>query len=164
MRKNKTIKGIMIITIIALIGVGTYAYAGWGKGYGRHGTGYGNNDSNWSEYCAGPYGIQGDLNDEDRKNMQEERKAFYEATKDIRGELYEKELALRGELAKENPDVKQAANLQKEISKLESEIDQKRLEHMINMKKINPELGRGGRKALRGARQGGGFSHRGRCW
>ena len=154
----------MIIATIALIGVGTYAYAGRGEGYGYYGLRHGNNHSNRSEYCAGPYGIQGELNDEDKKNIQETRKAFYEATKDIRGNLYEKELVLRAEFAKESPDVKQATSLQKEISKLESEIDQKRLEYMINIKKINPEIGRGDRNARRGARHGGGFFRRGGCW
>ena len=43
----------------------------------------------------------------------------------------------------DDPDVKKAQELQKEISNLEATIDQKRIDHMIKMKKINPHAGRG---------------------
>ena len=54
-----------------------------------------------------------------------------------------KELELRSELYKENPDVPKAKVLQKEISKLESELDQKRIDHMIKIRKLNPNAARG---------------------
>ncbi|MFO7556627.1 MAG: periplasmic heavy metal sensor, partial [Desulfobacterales bacterium] len=71
------------------------------------------------------------------------RKAFFKSTGDLRRKIYQKKLALESEFAKENPDPKNAANLQKEISDFKAQIDQKRIEHMIEMRKINPNLGPG---------------------
>ena len=75
--------------------------------------------------------------------MQKERNAFFEATQDLRQEIYQKNLELRSELAKKDPDAKKAAKLQREISKLEADFDQKRLDHQMKMRKISPKVGRG---------------------
>ena len=53
-----------------------------------------------------------------------------------------KEAELENELAKENPDPKKAAKLQNKISELEAKIDQERLNHIIRMRKINPDIER----------------------
>ena len=44
---------------------------------------------------------------------------------------------------KKNPDVEKAAGLQKEVSGIEAKLDQKRVEHMIKMKGMFPNVGRG---------------------
>jgi hypothetical protein len=51
-------------------------------------------------------------------------------------DVYAKRLELRGELAKKDPDAKKAAELQGEISKLQAEFDQKRIDHLIKVRKI----------------------------
>ena len=79
----------------------------------------------------------------------------------ITQEIYKKELELRSELSRANPDAKKAANLQKNISKLEARLNQKQIDHMIAVKKINPDAGRGFME--RGPR-GYGSSYRGSCW
>ena len=85
-------------------------------------------------------------------------------------QVYESNFATIGGLAKhalarkETPDAKKAARLQTEISKLESQLDQKRVDHMIKMRKLNPNAGSGrgfmggGQKGY-GPRYGGGY-----CW
>ncbi len=104
------------------------------------------------------------LSDEEIKALEKERQAFFNATESIRQDLYAKDLELKSELAKETPDAKKAARLQKELSKLESQLDQKRVDHMIKMRKLNPNTGRGrgfmggGQKGY-GPRYGGG-----NCW
>ena len=77
--------------------------------------------------------------------MDKQRQAFFEETRDLRENLYQKELELRSELAKEDPDAQKAAGLQAEISELTAQLDQKRIDHRIKMKKENPEFfaGRG---------------------
>jgi len=45
---------------------------------------------------------------------------------------------LRNELAKENPDTRMASDLQKEVSRLQSELDQKGLEFEIQARKTSP--------------------------
>jgi Spy/CpxP family protein refolding chaperone len=118
----------------------------------------------------GGQGSQSDLSEEEFAKLDEERRAFFEATSDLREKLYQKELELRSELAKPEPDAKKAAGLQKEISSLESEFDQKRLDHRIKMRKDFPRSGTGGygygprgRGMGRGMYGGGGYGP-GSCW
>ncbi len=124
---------LIIVAVISLIGVGTTAFAGWGRGsYGPMMQGRG-----WGGY--GP----GNLSEEETKKLEEANEAFFKETEELRRSIYQKELALRSEMIKENPDPKKAADLQKEISDLESRFDQKRLEQRLEMQKINPYAGRG---------------------
>ncbi len=44
---------------------------------------------------------------------------------------------------KDEPDAAKASRLQKDISKLQSQFDQKRIDHMVEMRKLNPNGGRG---------------------
>jgi hypothetical protein len=116
----------------------------------------------------GGQGYQGDLSDEDIAKLDKERQAFFEATSDLREKRYQKELELRSELAKPEPDAKKAADIQQKISDLEGQLDQRRLEHRIKMRKDFPRFGyRGdgfgprGRGMGRGM-YGDGFGPRGR--
>jgi hypothetical protein len=134
------------------------AFAGWGKGW-RHGPGW--QRGGWDSDRPG-YGYN--LSDEEIKALEKERQTFFNETESIRQDLYAKDLELRSELAKETPDAKKAARLQTEISKLESKLDQKRVDHMINMRKLNPNAGRG-RKFMGGGKMGYGPRHGGGyCW
>ena len=75
--------------------------------------------------------------------MDQRRIEFFKATEGLRRQLYEKEVALQAELTKENPDNEKASQLQSEISKLRSDLDQKGLEFEIQAKKIAPNFNRG---------------------
>jgi Spy/CpxP family protein refolding chaperone len=166
----------MVLVTVAVLAIAATSFAGWGSGhmgYGDHmGPGYGMHDG-WGQGPRG-YGGQGyqsDLSDEDIAKLDKERQAFFEATSDLRENLYQKELELRSELAKPEPDAKRAAGIQKEISNLESQLDQKRLDHRIKMKKDFPRFGfRGdgygprGRGMGRGMYGGGGGYGPGSCW
>ena len=70
-------------------------------------------------------------------------KTFYKETESIRLKIYEKELAVRSELAKENPDAKKASDLQKELSEFESDFNQKKIDHKLALRKANPNFNRG---------------------
>jgi Spy/CpxP family protein refolding chaperone len=99
---------------------------------------------------------------EDYKQFEQKRIAFAMETQDIRANLFSKERALRIELAKDDPDVSKATQLQKELSDLQAQFDQKRLIHVIEMRKISPKLGRG---FMHGGPMMGYGSHKGgRCW
>jgi len=117
-------------------GYGPGAGYGHGKGYGK-GRGYGR-----SNYDA-------NLTDEQRQQLDTERQAFRDATQDLRQDIYQKKLELKAEIAKREPDAKNAASLQKEISKLKATMAQKRLDHWLKIKKIDPSFtgghGRGGK-------------------
>jgi hypothetical protein len=123
---------LVVLTVFTVMGFGAYAFANGKMGYGRHHGGYD---------CPGYGYMTGDLSDEDIQKMDAQRKIFFESTEDLRQKLYQKRLAMESEFAKKNPDAKNAANIQKEISDLKAQMDQKRIAHLIEMKKINPYFG-----------------------
>ena len=148
------------IALIAVLGIGINAFAhggmGWGGGWGHHRGGM---------YYQGGYGSGNDdqRSPETYRQFEQKREAFFSETQDIRTSLFEKERDLQNELAKDEPDAAQASRLQKEISDLQSQFDQKRIEHMVEMRRLNPKAGRGfmagGR--MMGPEYSGGV---GNCW
>ena len=126
----------LIIVIAAFWGLGGLASAYRGMGYGHHGRMHGGSYG-WG---AGPFG---NLSEDEIKKMDEERRNFFEETKGLRQQVYQKRLALASELAKQNPDAAQAAVIIKEISDLKAQLAQKHLDHFLRMRKINPDLGMG---------------------
>ena len=162
MNKRITRKTLMVLTIVSIVGLGTYAFAGWGMsngpdGWGHHGPGMHHQGWGGSEYGY----PMNDLTNEEIDALEKERESFYKATADLRQDVYAKRLELRSELAKKEPDTKKAAELQAETSNLEAKIDQKWVDHLIKVRKINPRagnrfMGRGG--------MGYGHSAGGSCW
>jgi zinc resistance-associated protein len=143
-KMHNSIKKILMVTLIVVMGFYGRAFAHSGMGYGHHyGWGYPMTQMHSRGYGGPGCGYWGELSEDQIQKLYKEHAAFFEATKDLRGRLYQKRLELRSELAKENPDTNKADALQKEISELKAEFDQKRLNHFLNMKKINPDIGRG---------------------
>jgi len=167
MKKIFTRETLIILTIVAFLGFGAYAFADWGMGPGMMG-GWGHYGHRWNNggYGHNGYGnMMGNLNDEEIQEMISQRNKFFKATEDLRQDFYTKQLELRSELAKENPDSKRATNIQNDISKLQAQLDQKRIDHMVEMRKINPNTGRGfmGRNGM-GYGSGYGAGPGGYCW
>jgi len=138
---NNFAKAVTVLAIAGIVGLAATSYAGWGRGGGNcQGQG-----SGWGQRGVAPSGYQGNLSDEQITRLDKERQVFFEETRNLRGNLYQKELELRSELAKEDPDAQKAAGLQTEISELTAQLDQKRIDHRIKMQKENPEFfaGRG---------------------
>ena len=158
---------LITIASIAVLGIGINAFAhggmGWGGGLGHHRGGM---------HYQGGYGNGpvDQLNPEDYKQFEQKREAFFNETQDIRTGLFEKERELQNELAKDEPDMARASELQKEISDLQSQFDQKRIEHMVEMRKLNPNAGRGYKSGgpmmgSGGPRMGSGYNRGGGyCW
>lgn len=163
-----TLRKILItIALIAVLGIGINAFAhggmGWGGGWGHHRGGM--------HYQGGSgNGPVDQLNPEETKQFEQKREAFFSETQDIRTSLFEKERELQNELAKDEPDMARASELQKEISDLQSQFDQKRIEHMVEMRKLNPNAGRGYKSGgpmmgSRGSMMGSGYNGGGGyCW
>ena len=130
------------LTVAAVIGIGTYAFGHMGGGYGNYGPMHGG-PGMFQRYSGGQgNAYMTDLKDEDIKALEKERSAFLKETESIRRNLYSKKLELRSELFKEKPDAAKAGALQKEISGLESKLNQKRVDHMIKMRSLSPNDGR----------------------
>jgi zinc resistance-associated protein len=157
---NKKTKGIIVVAVVAIFGMTTLSFAGWGRGYGHMmGPGYGHMDG----YGYSQGGYPGNLSNEEIARLDKQRAEYFKATENSRQQLYEKELALNSELAKENPDTAKASNLQREISKLQGDLDQKRLDFDIRARKSAPNYDRsrrGGYGPMMGYGSGGG----GYCW
>jgi hypothetical protein len=84
-------------------------------------------------------GYNRDLSDETTRKLNHEQEAFIKATEGLRHSIYEKELYLKAELANEDPDTDIALSFQKDISEAKGKFEQKMIEHLIRMKKINME-------------------------
>jgi hypothetical protein len=172
MKRDYVKKMLVGVAIAAMLGFGTHAFAGWGMGYGQQGMGYGHHGMGYGEggpgYGTGRGmhggGYPGTLSEDQVKKIDEQRRIFFEETKDLRHGMYQKGLELRSELAKREPDTKRAYDLQKEISDLRAQLGQKRIDQHIKMRKLNPD-GFGGRGFGRGP-MARGFGPRGggSCW
>jgi len=131
MKKIFTREILIILTVVAFLGFGAYAFAYWGMGPGMMG-GWGNYGSGWhhggwNNYGYGP--MMRRLSDDELAQINKERSEFFKATENLRQDLYAKQLELRSEFAKKNPGLKRASSLQNDISKLQAQLDQKRIYH-----------------------------------
>jgi Spy/CpxP family protein refolding chaperone len=138
-----------------MMGPGMMYGSGYGPGYGgymmapgmMYGPGYGGHM--WGN---GPYGA-GNLSQQDAAKLEQSQEKFFNDTRDLRNSIQEKQFALNQELQQTNPDQTKVLNLQKDLSQLESEFDQKALEHQLELRKAFPE------NAL-----GMGYGRGGYCW
>jgi zinc resistance-associated protein len=159
MKRDYLIKGIVVAAAVFILGYGANAFAGWGRG-----PGYGGCGGPGSRWGGAGYG-DASMSAEQYKQLDEERRSFFENTADLRQEIYQKDLDLRSELAKAEPDAAKASRLQKELSQLEADLEQKRFDHMMAVRKINPEAGRGyGWGGRGGYGNCPGFNGGQRCW
>ena len=151
MTQYKTSLGIF--SVIAIVGIATLAFA-HGPGNGRNGGNMMGSDDGYGhmmDYGRGRghhmmgYGNEayGNLSRDDAVKLERARDEFYESTRSLRSDIREKQLALDKALDMESPDPKSLSNLQKELSTLESEFDQKALAYRLNVSKIQPENYRG---------------------
>jgi Spy/CpxP family protein refolding chaperone len=137
--KKRNVSLLMIAFIATtVVAFGATAFAGWGMG--DESRGWGHRGQGWHHRGADSW--QSDLTDEDIEKLEMGREAFLKDTDDLRLELHSKALELRSVLVKPEPDQKNALAIQKEISKLRAQLDEKHIKHMIEMKRINPNVGR----------------------
>jgi zinc resistance-associated protein len=95
---------------------------------------------------GGRYGLQ--LDEATMAKLDKEQESFFKKTQDLKNEIYAKNLELEAEIAKKNPNMNTVKKVQRELSKLKADFDEKMIEHRINMNKIAP--GYGSRMMMRG--------------
>ncbi len=103
--------------------------------YGFHENGMPGESNKYPGYTRG-------LTDATIKKLNAEQEAFIKSTEDLRQTIYEKELYLKAELVKTDPDLSIALSFQKNISEARGIFEQKMIAHLIRMKKINLEAER----------------------
>lgn len=162
MKTSKTKAVIAGLAAVAVITVGGTAIAG--KGYRQDGQRVGEYGQQYRDGGCRYADRNPNLTPEQREQLDAERKAFFNATRKERQDLRSKRLALRSEIAKSELDVNAVKGLQKEISRLQADLDQKRLDHLVTVRKIDPDAGRGffGKGWGKGHRGSGHHSGKGR--
>jgi Spy/CpxP family protein refolding chaperone len=83
--------------------------------------------------------ISANLTDEQRAKIDAAREKFFDETRSLRRDIDDQAYALRKEMTSDNPDSGKVAQLQKQLSKLEAEFDQKKVQHQLEMRKLWPE-------------------------
>lgn len=163
MKNMKSSIGIIAVVLTVGIAALGFAYDAYGPGYGGHmrdydggygymmgpgmmgyGPGYG--------HMRGYYGPNGygDLSQEDAAKLEQFQEKFFNETRELRNSIRDKQFALDSELQRANPDRAKVADLQKQLSQLESQFDQKAVGHQLEMRKEFPQntygrkYGRGG--------------------
>jgi Spy/CpxP family protein refolding chaperone len=84
-------------------------------------------------------GLFGNLTDEQREKIAEARKSFIDQTVDLRNDLRTRRTELINILSTAEPDAEKAKEVQKKISDIQGKLDQKRLELMLEILKIDPD-------------------------
>ena len=125
MKKSSLIIAIVAASILAL---GSLASAYQGSGCPR---------KQKSANCP-MTGATANLSEEDAQKLKAAGERYMTETADLRQAIYEKSAALNAELAKKSPDAAAAMAIQKEISEIQGKLDQKKLEHIIEMKGVVP--------------------------
>jgi Spy/CpxP family protein refolding chaperone len=155
MKKLNTI-GLTAILMIAITAV-AFAYdgddspmGGYGghhmmePGYGRHmmEPGYGRymmgNDGDCGSYMRGDR-RWGHLSDRDIAKLDASREKFYNDTRELRSKIDEKQGELNHAMNQDNPDQSKIFELQKQVSSLQSDFDQKVVAHRLEMRKLLPD-------------------------
>ena len=90
------------------------------------------------EHHSSIYGVNANLSEEQVKKIEQERQSYWEQNRDLRAQIFQKNLELRAEIAKLQPDPKKATELQKELSNMEAQLDRKYIDHILRIKTINP--------------------------
>lgn len=163
MKNIRTTQTIIIAVVILIAGAAVaFAHGGWGGDGDGYGYGYGCGrpmDGSMMGPCCqgrmmgpghghammgqgqgrGHSGGYAALSDEDRAKIDAAREKFFNETRSLRRDMDDQAYALRKEMNSDNPDSGKVAQLQKQLSKLESDFDQKRIQHQLEMRKLWPE-------------------------
>jgi zinc resistance-associated protein len=121
-----------------------------GRGYGR-GAG--------PDTCWGQGGAYANLTEEQRTQLDKLHQKFRDETVDLRTKLWTKKGELRILLGTSDPDAAKAKALQKEISDLKAKMGEKRIDLLLEARKIAPEVPMGRGYGIGFGRHKGGYGH-----
>lgn len=143
MKPMNTKKLTILVSLLMVMALGSLAYATdqtppackQGKGYGYH--------HGADEHHGKGNGMKcmSTLSQDEVKKLMAAREAFFKGTQTLRLDIKSKRLAVKSEIIKSTPDADKAKTLQKELSALEAQLDQKHIAHLLEMKKIAPNVG-----------------------
>jgi len=130
MKKLMTIVGIASLGALLVVPAMVWAQ-GWGPGHMRgfwgRGSGY------------RPNGNYAQVTPEQNEKLADLNRKFFDDTQELRSQLWSKRTELSAALSQANPDTAKVDELQKQISDLRSQLDQKRINYQLEARKIAPE-------------------------
>jgi len=139
MKKLTSIVGIVFLSALLIVPVAVWAH-GWGMG-GGHMMGYwGGDPGYYGQYNRGDTA----LNNQDQERLADLDRKFYDETKELRDKLWSKSAELNALLSETNIDSGKVGKVQKEISELQAKLDEKKVHHEIEARKIAPDTRFGG--------------------
>ena len=127
-------KRIMIGTALFMVAISLMVavpvFAGRGQGPGKMGQGYG---------CGQ---MLNDLNltAEQKTKLQAERTRFWNETAEIRTKIDQKETEMQNELNKTEINREALMEIQSQVSALQTDFNKLKVDHLINIRAISPEL------------------------
>jgi Spy/CpxP family protein refolding chaperone len=107
------------------------------QGHGQHG---GHHMMGGGGGHRGPANDSANLSEEQAQKIEQEKQAFQNDSRDLKAQIFQKNLELMAEIAKLQPDTKKAVELQKELSNMEAQLDRKYIDHILRIKVINPYM------------------------
>ena len=124
-----------IIGILVLVGTVAVPVMAWGPGWGR-----GNHMmGNWGSGPEYGRGYSGNLTTDQRSKLEALDRKFYDETGELRDQIRTKSSELDTALNSSDPDLDQAKAIQKEISGLRANLDEKTLAYELEARKIVPD-------------------------
>jgi len=150
---TRIIRILGIALLVGALAVPVFVWAdGWGRGHHMMGPWGSDPESSW-QYERG----YRNLTEEQRTQLEQLDRKFYDETANLRNEIWTKSAELNTLLDSSNPDSEKVRALQKELSNLQAKLDEKRLNYELEARKIRPEprFGRGYGRGNYGHHMGG---------
>jgi zinc resistance-associated protein len=150
---TRIIRILGIALLVGTLAVPVFVWAdGWGRGHHMMGP-WGSGPEYDRQYERG----YGNLTEEQRTQLEQLDRKFYDETADLRNEIWTNSAQLNTLLNNSNPDSEKVRALQKELSNLQAKLDEKRLNYELEARKITPEprFGRGYGRGNYGRHMGG---------
>jgi Spy/CpxP family protein refolding chaperone len=150
MKKLATAFGILILVSVLVTPVFAYrgGWGGWMRGPG---------------YCWDEGRFSGNLNEDQRTEMNKLERNFFKETSKVRDQLWTKSDEFDILLDSTDPDPKKVRKLQKDISNLRAQLAEKRIDLELEVRKVAPDAGyargygRGYGRHMRGYGPRGGY-------
>ena len=148
MKRSKATIGIWAFGLVLAITAVAFAHGGYGRhmgDYGGHMMGPGYGGRHMMDYGPGAgrgmrgSGGWGTLSEEDTAKIYTVTDEFYKETRELREKISDARIALGKEMNNDQPDESKVVELQKQVSKLEAEFDQKSVAHQLKVNKLIPE-------------------------
>jgi Spy/CpxP family protein refolding chaperone len=131
----------IVLSLVLMVSMGSWALAneamhGGAQGM-KHECHHGQMMKRGGRCPMGAMGRMG-VSSEDMQKIRGMCAKFFKDTLTLRQDIQSKKLALESELVKAAPNAKSAMTLQTELSNLKAQMAQKRLAHLLQIKKIAP--------------------------